>query len=133
QTIALSASGQPAGTTASFAPASVAAGASSTMTVDVGASTAPGTYTVTVTGTGTGATHATTIALTVPAPPHDAVNGGLETGNLSGWTASGALAPSISTTAHQGGYSARLGSPTAFNGNSTLSQVIAIPTGNSVL
>jgi len=103
------------------------------MTVAVGASTTPGTYTVTVTGAGTSATHTTTVALTVPAPPHDAVNGGLETGSLSGWTVSGVLAPAISTTAHSGGYSARLGAPSAFNGNSTLSQVIAIPSGNSVL
>ncbi|HKC82957.1 MAG TPA: hypothetical protein VKD46_03055, partial [bacterium] len=67
QTVSLSASGQPAGTTVSFNPASVTAGASSTMTVSVGSSTAPGSYTITVTGTGTSATHTTTVALTVTA------------------------------------------------------------------
>jgi uncharacterized membrane protein len=133
QTVNLSASGQPAGTTVSFSPASVAAGGSSTMTVAVGASTTPGTYVLAITGTGASATHTTSVALTVPAPPHDAVNGGLETGSLGGWTASGVLAPVISTTAHSGSYSARLGAASAFNGNSTLSQVVAIPTGNSVL
>ena len=133
QAVGLSASGQPAGTTVSFSPASVTAGGSSTMTVDVAPSTAPGSYTITVTGTGTSVTHTTAVALTVPAPPHDAVNGGFETGNLNGWTANGALAPVISSTAHSGGYSARLGAPSAFNGNSTLSQVISIPTGNSGL
>jgi hypothetical protein len=43
------------------------------------------------------------------------------------------LTPAISTTAHSGSSSARLGAPSAFNGNSTLTQVIAIPTGSSVL
>ena len=133
QTVGLSANGQPAGTTVSFSPASIAAGGSSTMTVDVGASTAPGSYTITVTGTGASATHTTTVALIVPAPPHDVVNGGFETGSLNGWNASGAFTPVISTTAHSGSYSARLGSPSAFNGNSTLTEVIAIPTGSSVL
>jgi uncharacterized membrane protein len=133
QAVSLSASGQPPGTTVSFTPASVTAGNSSTMTVNVGANTAPGTYTITVTGTGASATHTTTVDLTVPAPPHDAVNGGFETGSLSGWNASGAFTPVIGTTAHSGSYSARLGSPSAVNGNSTLTQVIAIPAGSSVL
>jgi len=68
QTVSLSASGLPAGASASFNPASVTAGGSSSMTVTAGTGTAPGTYTITVTGTGTSATHATTVTLTVPAP-----------------------------------------------------------------
>jgi hypothetical protein len=63
QTVSLSASGQPAGTTVSFNPTSVTAGSSSTMTVSVGSSTAPGSYTITVTATGTSATHTITIGL----------------------------------------------------------------------
>jgi hypothetical protein len=83
QSVSLSASGQPAGTSVSFNPASVTAGGSSTMTVGVGSSTATGSYTITVTGTGTSTTHATTVALTVTTAPQGVVNGGFETGNLS--------------------------------------------------
>jgi len=39
----------------------------------------------------------------------------------------------ISTTAHSGGYSARLGSTSPVNGNSTLTQTVAIPSGTSTL
>ncbi len=68
QSVSLSASGVPAGTTATFNPASVTSGGSSTLTFAVGASTAVGTYTVTVTGTGASATHNTPVTLTVTAP-----------------------------------------------------------------
>jgi hypothetical protein len=133
QSVALSASGAPAGTTVSFSPASVTAGGSSTMTVTVGAATAAGTYTITVTGTGTSGTHTTTVSLTVTGAPQGVVNGGFESGNLNGWTTSGAFNPVVSTTAHTGSYSARVGSTGAVNGNSTLTQAIAIPSGNSRL
>jgi hypothetical protein len=71
QAVSLSASGQPAGATVSFNPASVTAGGSSTMTIDVGTGTLTGPYTITVTGTGASATHTTTVALTVTAPSDD--------------------------------------------------------------
>ncbi len=132
QTVSLSASGQPAGTTVSFSPASVTSGGSSTMTVTVGASTTPGSYTITVTGTGT-TTHTTTVSLTVTAPPGGVVNGGFETGSLSGWSASGAAVPAINTPGRTGSYSARLGSASAFSGSSTLTQNVAVPTGSSTL
>jgi hypothetical protein len=135
QTVSLSATGQPAGTTLSFNPASVSSGASSTMTVSVGSSTTAGTYPITVTGAGTSATHTTTVTLTVTgtAPPGAIVNGGFETGTTSGWTSSGVLAPVVITTPHSGSYSARLGSSTAYNGDSTLKQTIVVPSGNSRL
>src|SRR6266498_3029965 len=133
QSVSLSASGQPAGTSVSFNPASVTAGASSTMTVSVGSGTTPSGYTITVTGTGANATHTTTVSLTVTTPPPGAVNGGFETGSLSSWNASGAFTPVISTTAHTGSYSARLGSTSPVNGNSTLTQTVPIPSGNSRL
>jgi hypothetical protein len=65
--VALSASGQPSGTTVAFNPTSIAApgSGSSTMTITVGASTAAGTYPITVTGTGGSTTHTTTVTLTV--------------------------------------------------------------------
>jgi hypothetical protein len=68
--VALSASGLPAGASASFSP-NPATGAASTMNVSTNASTTPpGTYTLTITGTGSGVpTHNTTVTLVVQAPP----------------------------------------------------------------
>jgi hypothetical protein len=71
QSVSLSASDQPSGTTVSFSPSSVTAGGSSTMTINVGSSTVPGSYPITVTGTGSSATHTTTVTLTVTALPSD--------------------------------------------------------------
>lgn len=68
QTIGLSASGLPAGASASFAPATVSAGGAATMTITTTAATAPGTYPVTITGTGASATHSATFTLTVSSP-----------------------------------------------------------------
>jgi hypothetical protein len=132
QTIALSASGQPSGTTVSFSPASVTAGGSSTMTVTVGTGTPTGDSTITVTGTGSSATHTTIVGLTVTSSL-GLTNGGFESGNLSGWSASGVLAPAITTTPHTGTYSARLGSTSPFNGDSALSQAVTVPSGTSQL
>jgi subtilisin-like proprotein convertase family protein len=69
QTINLSASGLPAGATASFNPSSVTSGGSSTLTIATSTSTPAGSYPVTITGTGTAATHTTTFTLTVNGPP----------------------------------------------------------------
>jgi subtilisin family serine protease len=65
QTVALSASGLPAGASATFNPASVTAGSSSTLTIATTASTPPGTYPVTITGTAGSTTHSATYTLTV--------------------------------------------------------------------
>src|SRR5271156_2487016 len=67
--VALTASGQPAGVTVSFSPASFAApgSGSSTMSIAVASTTATGTYTITVTATGGGITQNATVALTVTA------------------------------------------------------------------
>jgi hypothetical protein len=131
QSVTLSASGQPAGTTASFSPSSVTAGASSTMTVNVGATTATGNYTITVTGTSPTAMHTVTVALTVTAPPQTVTNPGFEAGSLSGWTRSGTYLPVISTTTpHIGAYDSRGGSTSPFNGNSTLTQTVTVPPGS---
>ncbi|WP_043635699.1 M20/M25/M40 family metallo-hydrolase [Nonomuraea candida] len=70
QTVTLSATGLPAGTTATFTPPSVTSGASSTLRLAVGSSTAQGTYPITVTGTGT-ATHSATYTLRVAQGPGD--------------------------------------------------------------
>jgi hypothetical protein len=133
QAVSLSASGEPTGTSVNFSPASVTAGGASTLTVSAGAGTPTGGYTITVTGTGTTATHSTTVGLTVTTAPQGVVNGGFETGTLSGWTATGAFVPRVSATAHAGGSSAQIGSASPVNGNSTLTQSVAIPSGNSRL
>src|SRR5262249_48775245 len=65
QTVALSASGVPAGATVSFSPSSVTAGSASTMTFTAAAATTPGTYPVNVTGTAASGTHSTTVSVTV--------------------------------------------------------------------
>jgi poly(beta-D-mannuronate) lyase len=70
--VALSASGLPAGATATFNPASVNSIGSSTLTVNTTTSTPPGTYTVTITGTSGSLVHSTTVSLVVnPPPPPD--------------------------------------------------------------
>jgi hypothetical protein len=65
QTVTLSASGLPAGATASFSPPLVQSGGSSTLTLATTAQTPAGSYAVTVVGTGGSAAHATTFTLTV--------------------------------------------------------------------
>jgi hypothetical protein len=64
--VSLSASGVPAGATATFSPSSIGApgSGSSTLTLATGTAAA-GTYTITITGTGGGKTHTTTVSLTV--------------------------------------------------------------------
>ena len=133
QTVSFSSTGQPSGTSVSFNPTSVTAGGSSTMTVNVGAGSATGSYTIVVTGTAPGAAHSANVSLSVTAAPAGVVNGGFESGNLSGWTTSGAFTPALSTTAHTGSYSAQVGSTGAVNGDSTLTQTVAIPSGSSRL
>jgi pseudomonalisin len=68
--IALSASGLPAGVTATFAPASVASPGtgSSTLTLKATSATKTGSYNLTITGTGGGVTVTAPLALTVAAP-----------------------------------------------------------------
>ncbi|MGC1418109.1 MAG: protease pro-enzyme activation domain-containing protein [Candidatus Acidiferrum sp.] len=67
--IGLTASGQPAGVTVSFSPATIAApgSGSSTMSIAVASTTATGTYTITVTGAGGSTTHNAAVTLTVTA------------------------------------------------------------------
>jgi len=98
------------------------------MTLSVASGVATGPYTITVTGTGASATHTTTVSLTVTALP-TVVNGGFESGNLTGWSASGNYLPSVVTSAHSGSYDAQIGSTAASKGNSTLTQKVKVPSG----
>jgi hypothetical protein len=129
--VALTVSGAPSGVTATLNPASVGAGLSSTLSIDVAATAGVGVYPLTVTGVEGGATHTTTVSLTVVAPVANAVvNGGFETGTLSGWKAAGTAA--VITTGHTGA-SARLGAPTATRKDSSVSQTFTVPAGATTL
>jgi uncharacterized membrane protein len=63
--ISLSASGQPAGVTATFSPASITGPGTSTLTLAVALTTAIGTYPITVSGVSGSTTEITTVSLTV--------------------------------------------------------------------
>jgi uncharacterized membrane protein len=137
QNVSLSTGTLPVGVTAVFSTASVTSGGSSTMTVTVASTTPTGTYTIVVNGTGQSANHSTSVTVNV-VTPNPVVNGGFETGDLSGWTSatpshpatvvgSGVAAP------HGGSYSAQLGTTTPYNGNSTITQTVTIPSGSSRL
>jgi Zn-dependent metalloprotease len=66
QTVALSVSGLPAGTTATFSPTSItSAGGSASLTLKTSTSTPAGTYAVTITGAGSGSVRSTTYTLAV--------------------------------------------------------------------
>ncbi|MER6307375.1 M28 family peptidase [Streptomyces sp. NPDC001657] len=138
QTVALSASGAPAGVTVSFNPGSVTSGASSTMTVAAAASTAPGTYPVTVTGTGSGSgsvTHTTSFSLTVKGAGGCTAgqllaNGGFEKGT-SPWTGdTGTIGAHTGQSAHGGSRFAWLGGY-GYTATDTLSQSLTVPAGCS--
>ncbi|MBV8986679.1 MAG: hypothetical protein JO248_19775, partial [Acidimicrobiia bacterium] len=133
QAVALSASGLPAGASATFSSASVTPGATqpatSTMTVTVPAATVPGTYPVTISATGTSTSHAATFTLTVPGPT--ITNGGFESG-LTGWTTSIGSASVTSSAPHTGTAAALLGAATATNGDSSIRQAFT-PTQPSTL
>jgi trimeric autotransporter adhesin len=91
QSITFSGSGLPAGTTASFSPASCSPTCSSTLTINTSGSTPAGSSTITVTAIGGGVTKTTTFSLTVSSPtitptvstPTMTPNGGSFTGSVS--------------------------------------------------
>ena len=66
-----------------------------------------------------------------PPPNNQIVNGGFESGSLSGWTASGATSSVVSSGAHSGTYAARLGGTAPTNGDSSLAQTFTAPSGSS--
>ncbi|HXL81351.1 MAG TPA: hypothetical protein VN951_10795, partial [Pyrinomonadaceae bacterium] len=67
--IAIIASGLPAGATASFNPAAIAApgSGSAALTISIGSTTPTGTYNVAITGSGGGKSHSANISLTISA------------------------------------------------------------------
>ena len=69
QTVTLNASGNPAPTTANFAPGSGASPYTSTLTIGNTVAAATGSYTLSIVGVGPTATHTTTVGLTLNAAP----------------------------------------------------------------
>jgi hypothetical protein len=134
ESVALSASGLPAGASASFSPASVTAGGSSTLSVTTSTSTPAGTYPITVSGTAASASHSTSYSLTVTSTGGTPAitNGGFETGSLSGWTSSG-VSTGVTTVRHSGAYAALTGSSSPTNGLSSIAQTFTAAAGTSLL
>jgi len=131
--VALSASGQPAGVTVSFNPASIAApgSGSSAMTMTVASTTATGTYPITVTGSGGGITHTTSVSLTVTSGTVQQLlgNPGFENGSASPapWTVTaGVVDNSTGEAAHSGSWKAWMDGYGSAHTDSILQQV-AIP------
>ncbi len=114
--VGLSASGLPAGATASFSPSAIGPGASSTLTVTTASSTPVGAPTVTITGTSGSLTHATTVSLNVTAPPDF---------TISATPSSQTITVGGSTT-----YTVNVGALNGFSGTVGLS-VGGLPTGTT--
>ena len=134
--ISFSASNLPAGATANFNPASIAApgNGSSTLTFLAGSATATGTYSIVVTAAGGGQTHTTNISLTITnsgggSTQQLLANPGFENGssNPSPWSVtSGVVDNSSFEAAHSGAWKAWLNGYGSVHTDSIL-QSVTIP------
>jgi hypothetical protein len=102
--VSLSATGLPAGVTAAFSPASIAApgSGSSTLTFTAGSTAATGTSTVTINASGGGDSHSTTVSLTVSATATPDFSVGASPTSLS--VAAGSSGTSTVSTSVSGGF-----------------------------
>jgi hypothetical protein len=135
----LSASGLPAGVTATFSPSAVtpASGGSAASTLSLVASptATPGSASVTVTGVAGSLSHTANVLLSVTASGGGSTqllgNTGFETGSATPWVAStGVVSNSTSEPAHGGSWDAWMnGYGTAHT--DTLSQQVTIPSGKT--
>ncbi|HWZ44116.1 MAG TPA: alkaline phosphatase family protein [Candidatus Saccharimonadales bacterium] len=136
--ISLSASGTPAGVTASFNPASLAApgGGNSTLTITASGTAATGTFNLTLTAVGSGITHTTTVAVTITASGGSTTsqilgNPGFENGpsHPAPWTLTSTHSPieiinsSASEPPHSGAFDAWLDGFGTTNTDTILQQV----------
>jgi len=103
-TLALTASGAPAGVTVNLSPSSIPAPGSgtSTATLTVASSTATGTYSITITGTGGGITNTATVSLTVTAPTTGSFT--VSVSPSSGYLRQGQSGYAVVTTSVSGGF-----------------------------
>jgi pseudomonalisin len=142
--VSLSASGLPAGATASFSPASIAApgSGSSSLVLTAGSTAAAGAYAITITAAGGGATHTASVslALTSSGSSATAFSDGFEgtgwsTAQVAGAAGAWTLVSSSSfpsTTAHGGSKFADFNSYTSASGSKTRLYTpggFAIPSG----
>lgn len=92
--VTLSASGLPAGATATFSPTSVTSGSSATLSISTSVSTPKGSYLVTVTGSAVSGRHTASYTLTVGTTAtcsgQKLANPGFESGNAS-WSGTGGV------------------------------------------
>ncbi len=133
-TVALTASGQPAGVTVSFSPASITGSGTSTMTMAVASTTAAGVYSITVTGTGGGITQTATVSLTVTAPDSGAFT--ISVSPTSGSLRRGQSGFAVVTTAISGGFNASIalsatGLPSGVTGSFSPASIAAPGSGSS--
>jgi len=136
----ISASDSASGQTLSYSAIGLPAGLSinSSSGLISGTPTTAGTSSVTVTAKDTtGASGSASFTWTISSSGGGGnviVNGGFETGSLSGWTAGGAAHGVTTTNPHGGRYAALLGLPnTPTNGNSSIAQTFTAPSGSSHL
>ncbi|MGP9017166.1 carbohydrate binding domain-containing protein [Streptomyces sp. BR1] len=120
KTVALTATGAPAGVTASLSPSSVTAGGSAQLTVSASASAATGTYPLTITGSAGTLAHSTTLTLTVSGSGGSGalVNGGFESGSLAPWTCESGGAV-VSSPVHGGSYAVKTAPSSSQTGECT--------------
>src|SRR6267378_141393 len=135
--IALTASGLPAGATASFNPAGIPAPGSGSATLTISSSTTPtGTYNLSITGSGGGKSHSANISLTISAAGGSTQqllgNPGFENGlNASPWIAStGVMDNSTLQPARSGAWKAWMNGWGSTH-TDTLSQTVTIPANAS--
>jgi hypothetical protein len=119
QTLTYSATGLPAGLSINGSSGLIS-----------GTPTTQGTSSVTVTAKDTtGASGSASFSWTVNPVGGGIVNGGFETGNLTGWTRSGPATGVTTSGPHSGTYAALLGSTSATNGSSSISQTFTASSG----
>jgi hypothetical protein len=135
--VSLSASGLPAGASATFTPTSIAAPGSGSSTLKLSAGTAAaGTYNVTVTGTGGGKTHSTTVSFTVTTSASPDFSLSVSPTSLS--VASGSNGTATVSTSVSGGFNSAValsvsGVPTGATATFSPTSIAAPGSGSSTL